>query len=153
MTENKPIIINGCDVSGCEYYDKNKHLLTCICEEYPCSECSNCYFKQLNRKTQECEELKKNYFTVIQQRNVAEQQLDQLKAKNENLKNEIEACYNQVEDFDIIATSKSNKLKQAEQKLKEIRKYCNYMAVFNNANKTNKGLDVEEVIQIIDEVE
>ena len=47
-------------------------------------------------KTKECtnlksenEELKKNYFTVIQQRNVAEQQLDQLKDENECLKEKI----------------------------------------------------------------
>ena len=53
------IIIDGVDVSGCEYYDKNKPSLTCTCEEYSCSECYNCYYKQLKRKEQECEELKK----------------------------------------------------------------------------------------------
>ena len=56
--QNK-IIIDGVDVSGCEYYDKNKPSLTCTCEEYPCSEWYNCYYKQLKRKEQECEELKK----------------------------------------------------------------------------------------------
>ena len=57
MTD-KQIIIDGVDVSGCEYYDKNKPSLTCTCEEYPCSECYNCYYKQLARKTAECEKYK-----------------------------------------------------------------------------------------------
>lgn len=61
MTD-KQIIIDGVDVSGCEYYDKNKPLLTCVCEEYPCSECHSCYYKQLKRKEQECEKLKHKIF-------------------------------------------------------------------------------------------
>ena len=51
MTDEQ-IIIDGIDVSGCEYYDKNKSSLTCTCEEYSCSECYNCYYKQLKAKEQ-----------------------------------------------------------------------------------------------------
>lgn len=66
-------MINGVDVSGCIFLDEWKHCNCCNdliktiypnatkchveqdlrCETYP-----NCYFKQLARKTQECEELK-----------------------------------------------------------------------------------------------
>ena len=53
--------------------------------------------KQLKRKEQENEELKKNYFTVIQQRNVAEQQLDQLKAENDKLKEEVQYLKSEIE--------------------------------------------------------
>ena len=52
-------IIDGVDVSGCEYYDEERPTLTCTCEEYPCSECPNCYYKQLARKKKECGELRK----------------------------------------------------------------------------------------------
>ena len=63
--ENRTVIIDGVDVSkckyfedgecGCEYYLRYGYEITMYdrCEEYP-----NCYFKQLARKTQECEELK-----------------------------------------------------------------------------------------------
>lgn len=118
MTENKPIIINGIDVSGCEYYDKNKkYCLTlkmdttgfknpscfsgdfqeCIQDSKTCpyTFCDNnhdCYFKQLTRKTQECERLKEENFTFKQLIKEYEkygaieeiiQQLDQLKAEND----------------------------------------------------------------------
>lgn len=55
------IIIDGIDVSKCEYCLKmtkyrciiQRDVYKCLCEENP-----NCYFKQLKRKEQECEELK-----------------------------------------------------------------------------------------------
>ena len=71
MTENsnsKPIrtpqdevIIDGVDISGCEYCLKmtkyrctiQRDVYKCLCEENP-----NCYYKQLKRKEQECDELK-----------------------------------------------------------------------------------------------
>ena len=96
MTDKEQIIIDGINVSGCEFYDKDKkYCLTlkmypngfsnpscfsgdfqeCIqdCKTCPYTFChsnSNCYFKQLARKTQECEELKSqvdedyNYYTT-----------------------------------------------------------------------------------------
>lgn len=45
-----------------------------------------------------------------------------------------------------IQTEKENKYKQA---LDEIGKYCAYMRAFNERNKTNKGLDVDVVLDII----
>lgn len=71
MTD-KEIIIDGVDVSGCPFLDEWKHCNLCKefakiqnrhllieadlrCEEQP-SEL--CYYKQLSRKTAECEELK-----------------------------------------------------------------------------------------------
>lgn len=63
MTD-KEIIIDGVDVSKCYGYVHNAKEYDCgetyskfhyrYCEENP-----NCYFKQLKRKEQECEELKK----------------------------------------------------------------------------------------------
>lgn len=70
MTDKEQIIINGVNVSECylknedgdcalsyaDLYSDNKELQYGLyCWDNP-----NCYFKQLVRKTQECEELKEN---------------------------------------------------------------------------------------------
>ena len=63
MMTDKQIIIDGVDVSGCKNFscgkceEENKipitiNHLTADCRMYP-----NCYYKQLKRKEQECEEL------------------------------------------------------------------------------------------------
>mgnify|MGYP004640941019 CR=1 FL=1 len=56
MTD-KEIIFNGVDVSECRNYDRNQFWeckpFACHCYEIP-----NCYFKQLKRKEQECNEYK-----------------------------------------------------------------------------------------------
>ena len=63
MTD-KQIITDGVDVSECKHF-KNA---TCIADylltdmnfsEAKCELCKNCYYKQLKRKEQECEKLKK----------------------------------------------------------------------------------------------
>ena len=60
--ENKEIIIDGVDVSKCMYFNKwtdhtcqleGKGNARTLCKSL------DCYFKQLKRKEQECEELKK----------------------------------------------------------------------------------------------
>lgn len=65
MTD-KEIIIDGVDVSGCKYlntfsdcdgYHYYCDLADDIKNEY-CEYYKDCYYKQLARKTQECEELK-----------------------------------------------------------------------------------------------
>ena len=133
MTD-KQIIIDGVYVSGCDFYDKNKkYCLTlkmdtrgfknpscfsgdfqkCIqdskvCPNTFCDNNPNCYYKQLKRKEQECEELKEqlkrkeeNYQKLLNKSNkyihnlVDEnvqdisnlaRQLEQLKAENDKLK-------------------------------------------------------------------
>lgn len=69
MTDKEQIIIDGVNVSGCVYRDSENR---CCCDSSKknegeerltgrggCAYNPNCYFKQLARKTQECEELKK----------------------------------------------------------------------------------------------
>ena len=71
MTD-KQIIIDGCDVSGCVFYgfsNLNNHL--CTSKEFSkidctyCNDNPNCYYKQLKRKEQECEELKKDVIEAL----------------------------------------------------------------------------------------
>ena len=62
--ENKEIIIDGVDVSGCIYSQKNNKMPMCracnsgVGSPY-CEYHKDCYYKQLKHKEQECEELKK----------------------------------------------------------------------------------------------
>ncbi len=60
MTD-KQIIIDGVDVSGCKYFCLNQTGNNCLNHNQGFSmNCNNnnCYYKQLKRKEQECEELK-----------------------------------------------------------------------------------------------
>ena len=70
MEPKNPIIIDGVDVSGCEFYcDKYCSLSNDRNEQLPfaeiCSEYSDCMFKQLARKEQECERLKQTLTETI----------------------------------------------------------------------------------------
>ena len=51
--EHKPIYLDGVDVSGCKY------LPYCNDKQGNCAFEPNCYFKQLARKTQECNRYRK----------------------------------------------------------------------------------------------
>lgn len=70
MTDKEQIIIDGVDVSECLFYQSNfeedydvkiKHFCSNWHNSCESVNNSNCYFKQLARKTQECEELKEEY--------------------------------------------------------------------------------------------
>ena len=53
MTDKEQIIIDGVDVSGCSYYNPLGNYNCGGTKK--CSQWSNCYYKQLARKTAECE--------------------------------------------------------------------------------------------------
>ena len=80
MTDKQ--IIDGIDVSGCKHY-KNRSCIADYCltdmlfSEAKCELNPNCYYKQLQRKEQECEELKR---LIAKQKN-AKIQLSKLKDK------------------------------------------------------------------------
>ena len=69
--ESEKLIINDIDVSGCEKQGETINGITCgkgerirlaneiITKHKLCKDSPNCYYKQLKRKEQECEELKK----------------------------------------------------------------------------------------------
>lgn len=146
MTENsnsKPIrtsrdevIIDGVDVSGCDFLAKEDDYCSysgeyraykgeCGCsEEEMCKDHPNCFYKktlkQLARKTQECEELKKDRINIIKE---------------------------DAKDY--------RKLQQAEQKLKRIKQvcedYCEQMCLCDS-RETCKDCINTEILQIIDKV-
>ena len=73
MTD-KQIIIDGVDVSGCEYLDNIDFDELCLMLSSPhecqvnCSNKPNCYYKQLMRKGQECQQAMDNYVQLDLQR-------------------------------------------------------------------------------------
>ena len=93
MTD-KQIIIDGVDVSGCEYYNKydktcrevNGNYDTDICEFDKC-ENSNCYYKQLKRKEQECEV--ENKYNTKDIRHINEKNQEYIAENNRMTKNNL----------------------------------------------------------------
>ena len=97
---DKQIIIDGVDVSGCKYIDIEnfeKPICHCISQrnecEMPCEYNKDCYYKQLKRKEQECEELKEdrerwksNFNGKVSAIEELLQKFDQLNAEKESLK-------------------------------------------------------------------
>ena len=75
MTD-KQIIIDGVDVSGCEWYFSTYFK--------PCEGCKNtpdCHYKNWQRKEQECEGLRYEIGSLENDRDILQEQLDQLKAE------------------------------------------------------------------------
>lgn len=117
---DKPIIINDIDVSGCvafKYDGIKKPLcraggITSVYKSCLCADNPNCYYKQLKAKERECFELTNAYHYLVKIANnrldkieYLQQQLDQLKAENDELKRritEIFAC--------LIKANKANKI-------------------------------------------
>lgn len=141
MTESE-LIIDGVDVSKCKDLDRE------YAPNYPeiggydwfneCKETStycegrNCLFKQLARKTQECEELKNTITNLEIIRDTFSNKIDQLKAKNKELKK----ANIHIDNNRMV---KSNKLKKIEEYCKEQNLKADYTAC--------------KVLQIINEVE
>ena len=107
MTD-KQIIIDGVDVSGCKYW-KGYCRIASLCDYagHLCEVTPNCYYKQLKRKEQECEEWQKEVERIqfigsygildeVKKNEELEEQLDQLKTELEQekaLKETYLACY------------------------------------------------------------
>ena len=129
MTD-KQIIIDGVDVSGCELYRNDNGVFApdgtaertelCYLTNDYCGNNSNCYYKQLKRKEQECEELKERLYVQAKEKVKYIFELDQLKAENEELKKQLTI----LDDEDVVVeiTTKQfeeyKKLKAENEELK-----------------------------------
>ena len=190
---DKHIIIDDVDVSGCDFYDKNKkYCLTlkmdtrgfknpscfsgdfqkCIqdskvCPNTFCDNNPNCYHKQLKRKEQECEELRKANdeknellaklgcpTTATAKRKVfcLQEQLDQLKAENKRLQKEREKAKNYNLEYGqllIKATNKNNKLSKT---LTEIKEIAERIVHYNEGNQVcSMEEEAKQILQKISE--
>ena len=95
MSENKPIIIDRVDVSGCVHYKNNgkcriPHYQQSI--KYTCCNCNewDCDFKQLARKTQECDGLKDKIKYMEEYIKTVENARDELERENKFSKEQAE---------------------------------------------------------------
>ena len=126
MTDKEQIIIDGVDVSKCEFYmhyDYGKFSHGCslykdmfglpvCCDIADC--CKDCYFKQLARKTQECESLKEeievlkdNFDTATRDCN---ELIEELKQECEELKKEIINKDEKIKELRFSVSDLTNRL-------------------------------------------
>ena len=152
MTD-KQIIIDGVDVSGCPFFEDERKLLNPagqelnfknICslsfynftdfdKDFLCNQSPNCYYKQLKRKEQECEELKVCLFQVQNASISLTKQLDQLKAevksKTEYIQEQREIIDQYSKEIEMYkkcqgkrASKREEELKAENEELKDERK-------------------------------
>lgn len=107
MTDKEQIMINGVDVSKCEYLtyeleEDGEYYWFCSiapaggpdeCEYNPECFCKK-IFKQLQRKTQECEQKEKELLSNEKIINKLMKEVDELKQECEKLKNQVDEDYN-----------------------------------------------------------
>ena len=126
-TDKEQIIIDGVDVGECGFLVIQKHcdiesddiFKACYnkdCKYSICSENPDCLYKMYKRKEKECEELEANNIYLRDRTGKLERaiirrnnQLDQLKAENEELKTKLDKFAEQEEE-EIRSLNLNNKL-------------------------------------------
>lgn len=100
------VIIDGIDVSGCENLKSNLdcadsayHLFDMTTRWVKCENCKDCYYKQLQRKEQECEELKQ---WQADAENILKTQLDNFDKIEKHYKQALETIKNICDEMDGI---------------------------------------------------
>lgn len=130
MTD-KQIIIDGVDVSGCCTIELTPPPAKCKINDWIYCEGQNCCFKQLSRKTQECEELREYHNKCCEE--------------FENEKKELLEKYNQVSrDFhngDFCNTEKCQQLAQLKEENDTLRKRI--ITIFDCLIKANRDVIVD----------
>lgn len=138
MTDKEKIIIDAVDVSECEYVCNtafgNIGCKLPFSEEIHCCNIPNCYYKQLQRKDQECEELKKeqleikkylgiSHKSILERLEELQERRDELSDKNlsyEQALNEIYLIIDEIkEQYDILEISELEQIKDIITKAKE----------------------------------
>lgn len=105
MTD-KEIVIDGVDVSGCLFYQSNfeedydikiKHFCSNWHNSCESSNNSNCYFKQLKRKEQECDELKEELARI--EEDLKYQCVDCMNIKSDRYRKGLEEIEKNIKDY------------------------------------------------------
>lgn len=156
MTKEK-IIINGIDVTECNYRRQNPHNF-CMCASVinesgieltryvQCEYNPNCYFKQLKRKEQECGELKDHIKFIQETNNLLYSEKKDIFMNIDNIIKEFE-----IESIKDVKTGKiiyrSKKLLKYKSALEEIEKYCEEQ----NLKYDNTACDILNIINNTEE--
>ena len=176
MTSKEPIIIDGMDVSKCQdfYYSfyQGKISLRCNCDcdntkSLFCSDNQDCYFKQLARKTQECEELKERKLKLELNENHNKNEIKKLKKRirkdKEFFKDKISSLtlarkqfLEALDHFNWqISLVKNDTYREALEEIEEVTKYlkkdlCGHCSWYGTDNCNPSGMVCEELIKILD---
>ena len=130
MTKDKQIIINGVDVSKCNYFNNtDKSYCEECCSEFGCAICNdrpNCYYKQLKRKEQECNKL------YIQLKADEEYHKEEKKTLRKIIKNK--------EERNIALYKENNKLKQT---LSSIKNIAEEQVPYLNISEAKTRIEIE----------
>lgn len=123
--DKKQIIIDGVDVSKCCWCDfepdTDPYCRINDGEDLGCEDNSNCYFKQLARKTQECEELKAYAQRQENQRETYYKEFLKLSRECEKLKSQVDEDYNYyTTELKTLRDIVSNKEKRLFAKIKSV---------------------------------
>lgn len=154
------IIIDGVDVSGCKLYDKTTHKLDfnkCghVCKDTECKYKRFWYKKQLQRKTQECEELNKKMSEVIYRATGG------MLSYSTYTLDAIEDAFNnmvriQVDQETECLRKENNSLaeqtKHHKQTLEEIEKVLDKTILYNGFQYEKIAKDIGKILNIINEV-
>lgn len=117
MTDKEQIMIDGVDVSVCILRRRKEPNCT-VCNaysskvfEFDCSDFKNCYFKQLSRKTQECETLASQLDFEVQKKECLEKECEKYVQALNNIKNYIykQECENCEKDRSRCISCKTPK--------------------------------------------
>lgn len=158
--ENKEIIIDGVDVSGCPNFTFNKiepNESICISEQSAmCVNNKDCLYKRWKRKEQECEELKQYKYLFEKTRNLWNESrmnnykfLDEIKDLKDSLKRTIcqSECYKHKE---------ADKLKKTLTEIKEIAEktlnMVDYKTYFKRDNKSLKQEGFKALNEILQKI-
>ena len=143
MTDKEQIMINGVNVGGCKYlntfsdcdgYHYYCDLADDIKNEY-CGYYKDCYFKQLARKTQECEELK-----AYAQRQ--ENQREEYYKEYLKLSQECEGLKRKVELMMDCPDCKVDEYKKALEKIEEEITALHYITIPFHRGITHELADI-----------
>lgn len=146
MTDKQQIIIDGIDISKCRYHRRCvlPDNIGCKIDDFLCCDKPNCNFKQLARKTQECEELKESnnkaqelykYFMDVAENTASE---------NKELENNLHIANTNYE----AAEKESDRYRKALEEIENFtKKHCDYwcehhriLDIINKAKGTGNGL-------------
>ena len=128
VPSKEQIIIDGVDIIDCDYFYVEQETDQVKCDNYSgyCREHKNCPFKQLARKTQECEELK-NKLTFS--RKCVRYNADVITSQQKDIDHYRKA----LEEIEEIV--KQTCRKRCTNDCLGTKKHCGYGAIFKIVNK------------------
>lgn len=177
MTDNKPIMIDGVNVGKCIFYQANfeedfdvkiKHFCSNWHNSCESVNNNNCYFKQLKRKTQECEELKKDIERWKSNFNGKVSAIEELLQQLDQLKEELQKYQDWFDEFKLMfryddrepdnnselyscLESVVDENKKLKQTLTEIKKIADLSIAHFDIDYLKQAIN--EILQITSEVE